>query len=65
VKLKKYSLIIPKFDSFKKEIAEGKMFTWPWEEVTLDVIWAVIFIIKKNNNALILSARDMAKKERK
>ena len=26
---------------------------------------AVIFIIKKNNNALILSARDMAKKERK
>ena len=24
---------------------------------------AVIFIIKKNNNALILSARDMAKKE--
>ena len=25
----------------------------------------VIFIIKKNNNALILSARDMAKKERK
>ena len=26
---------------------------------------AVIFIIKKNNNALILSARDMAKKERR
>lgn len=26
---------------------------------------AVVFIIKKNNNALILSARDMAKKERK
>ena len=26
---------------------------------------AVIFIIKKNKNALILSARDMAKKERK
>ena len=26
---------------------------------------AVIFIMKKNNNALILSARDMAKKERK
>jgi uncharacterized DUF497 family protein len=26
---------------------------------------AVIFITKKNNNALILSARDMAKKERK
>ena len=26
---------------------------------------AVIFVIKKNNNALILSARDMAKRERK
>jgi len=26
---------------------------------------AVIFIMKKNSNALILSARDMAKKERK
>lgn len=26
---------------------------------------AVLFIMKKNNNALILSARDMAKRERK
>jgi hypothetical protein len=37
-RLKKYSIIVLNFGSFRKALAKERMFTWLWEELRLDAI---------------------------
>jgi uncharacterized DUF497 family protein len=49
----------------KRENEKTKMFIWHWHVTNNGRYLAILFIYKLTREALILSARDMAKKEKK